>query len=352
MQKNNVRAEALEKMRTQHTAVEQVILRRRSVRRYKQEQVPEWMVHRILEAGRFAPSSGNCQPWKFVVVRDKKIIDELSADVMQIARSYNRMLDYRSNRSWWRRKLANLMIRRMPNMLHPTPFGVTKLFSDGVIGLYHDAPTAILIFKDVRGIASPDLDNGIAGQNMVLAAHSMGLGTCWVGFTKLAFEKKPKWNKLFGIDYPYAFANSIAIGWPQGEADGMVPRPLHPIDWFEDGTAKTFFADGVRRSLPASERKVIPDYGDKALFPPGEIAVDNDKCNGCGLCVKICPVGALETQQKSVIMKAPEEHECFLCGACYSICPTEAIQTVAGPGYSGRFTDLDRGALTLPQLAP
>ena len=342
--------DALEKMRTEYTETEKVILWRRSVRKYKKTQVPDWMVHRILEAGRFAPSSGNCQPWKFVVVRDREVLDALNEDVKEIAGMYNRLLDYRTNRSWWRRLFANVMVRRMPNMLHPTPFGATKFLSDGTISLYHNAPTAILIFKDVRGIASPDLDNGIAGQNIVLAAHSMGLGTCWVGFTKLAFEKKKQWKKYFGIDYPYEFANSIAIGWPAGNPDGMVPRPLHPVTWVEGGKTKTLFAEGARRAIPAGEQKRIPDFGDKSLFPPGKIGVDGEKCTGCGLCVQICPVGALEMVDKVVHMKPPEEHECFMCGACYSICPPKAIQTVAGAGFAGRFTDIDRGPLTLPML--
>ena len=72
--------------------------------------------------------------------------------------------------------------------------------------------------------------------------------------------------------------------------------------------------------------------------------------NGCGLCVQICPVGALEMVDKVVHMKPPEEHECFMCGACYSICPPKAIQTVAGAGFAGRFSDIDRGPLTLPML--
>lgn len=344
--------DALEKLRTEYTETEKVILQRRSIRRYKKEQVPDWMVHRILEAGRFAPSAGNCQPWKFVVVRDQKIIDELHEDVKEVAASYNRLIDYRTNRSWWRRLVANLLIRRMPNQLHPTPFGATKFLSDGDLSLYHGAPTVILIFKDVRGISSPELDNGIAGQNMVLAAHSMGLGSCWVGFTKLAFEKKKRWKKFFGIDHPYEFANSIGIGWPVGEPDGMVPRPLHPVDWVEDGKSRTFFADVEKRSIPAGERNSIPDFGDKTLFPPGMVTIDKEKCTGCGLCVYICPVVALEMVDKSARLLPPEKHECIACGACYSICSPKAIELVAGAGFSGRFTDIDRGPLTLPMLEP
>jgi len=61
------------------TEVERVIFRRRSNRVFKPDQIPKEVIERILEAGRFAPSAGNGQPWKFVVVRDRQLLDELSA---------------------------------------------------------------------------------------------------------------------------------------------------------------------------------------------------------------------------------------------------------------------------------
>ena len=125
--------------------------------------------------------------------------------------------------------------------MHPTPFGAVSFIADGKLGLYHGAPTVILIFKDVRGISNPDLDCGIAGQNMVLAAHSMGLGTCWVGFTKLAFKYGKKWKKKLGIKYPYEFISSMGIGYPMGEPDGMVERITRPVDWYEDGDNKVIY---------------------------------------------------------------------------------------------------------------
>lgn len=223
----------LEVLKTTHTDTEQVILKRRSTRAFKKKQVPEFMVRRILEAGRFAPSAGNCQPWKFIVVRDPELIQGLTETTVKTCKRFKRLMDYRWTTSLWRRLFANLNIRLMPNDLHPTPFGAISLIADGRLSLYHGAPTVVIILKDVRGVGSPDLDCGIAGQNMVLTAHSMGLGTCWVSFAKLAFKKK-EWRRKFGITYPYAFVSSLAVGWPVGHPDGMVPRPKHEIDWYEN----------------------------------------------------------------------------------------------------------------------
>jgi len=223
------------------TQTEQVILNRRSVRLYQKKQVPEYMVKRILEAGRFAPSAGNAQPWKFVVIRDEKIISDMTSSVVRLLKVFRAMLDYRRRGFFWLRPLAEIFIRLNRYELHPVPFGAVDLIARGKLGLWHGAPTVILIFKDVRGVGNPDLDCGIAGQNMALAAHSMGLGTCWVSFAKAAFRYSLKWKRKFGISYPYRFVSSLAVGWPVGKPDGMVPRETHAVDWYENGERITIY---------------------------------------------------------------------------------------------------------------
>ena len=66
--------------------VEEIIFNRRSVRYYQKEQVPEYLVRRVLEAGRFAPSAGNAQPWKFVVVQDSVMIEEMTREIVTACR--------------------------------------------------------------------------------------------------------------------------------------------------------------------------------------------------------------------------------------------------------------------------
>jgi len=198
-------------LRGRLTSTEEVILLRRSVREYRKEQIPEFMVRRILEAGRSAPSAGNRQPWKFIVIRDPKVLDNLTRDVVSVAQRLKNQQDYRA--------LAAL--------------------AEGRLSVFHGAPTVLLILKDVRGDSSPDLDCGIAGQNMVLAAHSMGLGTCWVSFTRLAFRHTDSWNRFFGIEPPYEFLSSIAVGWPGTESCEAVGRQANAIYWYEDGGRKT-----------------------------------------------------------------------------------------------------------------
>jgi nitroreductase len=229
----------VEYLKANFTSAESLILSRRSVRLYQKKQVPEFMIKRILESGRFAPSAGNAQPWKFIVVREPQLINEMTAAVTRLMKIFRAVMDYRRRGFFWLKPLVKLFIRLNHYELHPVPFGAIDLIARGKLGLWHGAPTVILIFKDVRGVGNPDLDCGISGQNMVIAAHSMGLGTCWVSFAKVAFKYSFKWKRKFGISYPYKFISSLAVGWPTGNPDGMVARETQYTDWYEDGGMKT-----------------------------------------------------------------------------------------------------------------
>lgn len=217
-------------------SVEETIYRRRSVRFYKDKQIPEYLVRRILETGRFAPSAGNAQTWKFIVIQDKTMLEEMTRDVASLFEKIVKVADYREPGHEKKRFLAKTIMRYLPNSFHPIPFGAMKLISEGKLGIWHGAPTVILILADTRSPGNPSIDVGVAGQNMVLTAHSFGLGTCWVSFcTPLNMNRK--WKKRLGIHYPYKLITSIAIGYPRGTPDGYVARETQAIDWFDEDSS-------------------------------------------------------------------------------------------------------------------
>ncbi|MGE5416544.1 MAG: nitroreductase family protein [Acidobacteriota bacterium] len=216
--------------------VEKVILERRSIRAFKKDPLPDSLLRRILEAGRFAPSAGNAQPWKFVVVKNPEILDAIERETRKIAKLLMWFLDY--DRNWFTRiflkPYTKFMIRVMPNSLHPVPFSLLKRIAEGEAPAYHGAPTLILMMMDKRGVSCPELDLGIAGQNMVLSAHSMGAGTCWIGMLQVLMYI-PKWRKFFGVKYPYELNVCIGVGWPKGQLDGLVPREVQLVEWYDGG---------------------------------------------------------------------------------------------------------------------
>jgi nitroreductase len=116
----------------------EAILKRRSVRRYKPDPIPEDDLRKILESGRQAPSAGNRQPWHFIVTRDPK----LKAKLAEACNGQRWMAD------------ADVIL---------TGVGIPSQSRGSTGRLWYP------------------VDVAIAMQNMILAATALGYGTCWIG---------------------------------------------------------------------------------------------------------------------------------------------------------------------------
>lgn len=210
------------------TEVEKVIYTRRSNRLFKDKPVPKKLLARILEAGRFAPSAGNCQPWKFVVVTDRSLLREIERKCMKIL-NFLRWLYL--GKSVWRKAAVTLLSYLMINKLDQRPVTAIEKARHLDDAFFWEAPAVIFFLKDVRGISNPDFDSGICAQNMVLAAHSLGLGTCYVGLPVTPLDHLPGLRKRLGIEYPWRPVTTIAVGYPEGKIDRPVGRGMVPVEW-------------------------------------------------------------------------------------------------------------------------
>lgn len=153
----------------------EAIQKRRSVRTYSPDPVPQDKLMRILEAGRLAPSAGSIQPWHFIVVIDKQRREELAKGG----------------------RFAKFLA---------------------------EAPVAIVGCGDKK--ASPNwnvVDTAIAMQNMMLAAVGEGLGTCWVGSFK---EEKVK--ELLKIPEQFSVIALMAVGYAREKLD-LTAKIVHLI---------------------------------------------------------------------------------------------------------------------------
>ncbi len=165
----------------------QVITSRRSTKSFVKDRYPEKdLIEKIIEAGKNSPTGMNKQSPIIIAVTDKKIRDELSSD--------------------------NALVR--------------GVLSDP----YYGAPVILCVLakKDVHTYI---YDGSIVMQNMMLAAHSLGLGSCWIHRAKQVFEM-PKWQefiKSLGIEGEYEGIGNLALGY---RADDYKPKEktLKP-DW-------------------------------------------------------------------------------------------------------------------------
>ena len=96
------------------------------------------------------------------------------------------------------------------------------------------------------------------------------------------------------------------------------------------------------------EKWRIPRYDDPNETQMGEIQFDDEKCSGCGMCVKACPadVIALKSGQAGV----DGTIDCMACGDCVAICKEDAIRLTRNYRYSGFYKTIGYGDLTPPRL--
>lgn len=160
----------------------ETLLNRRSIRKYKSEQIKDEELNAVLEAGKYAPSGGNQQSALFIVVQNKDVIKKISK--------------------------MNAAVMGKEN-----------------IDPYYGAPTVILVLAD-KSKATPVEDASIALCNMYNAAYSLGLGSCWIHRTREMFESEEgkKLLKEWGVEGDYIGVGSCILGYPDCELPKPAPR--------------------------------------------------------------------------------------------------------------------------------
>ena len=157
---------------------------RRSVRSFTEESVSKEQVQAVLEAGTWAPSGMNRQPWKFIIVEDKKAIKLVSDETKVLVR------------------------QNMPPL--------AKQYNTEQDVICYDTPMLILVCaeKDKQWENLNLLDCVLAAQNMFLKAYELGLGTCYMGFVNL-LNSKPEVLQKIGVPDNLQMIVPFIIGHPK-----------------------------------------------------------------------------------------------------------------------------------------
>jgi len=178
----------------------EAIKTRRSIRRFSEKPVEEEKLQAILEAVRMAPSWANRQCWRFIVVKDedaRKKISELS-----FVESFFSPLGYKVN---------------------PSKKGIAE--APVVIVACADPEQSGVIWSQYYYMT----DLGIASQNLMLAAHELGLGSVFVG----VFDEE-KLRELLGIPANIRIIGIFPVGYPKDEKTAGPPRkPLSELVFYE-----------------------------------------------------------------------------------------------------------------------
>lgn len=215
------------------TKVERVVMERRSVRSFKPDPVPEPLLRRVLEAGRFAPSGVNSQPWRFMVIIDQAMLDDFAVAI----RSEMKKIKTAYSNDQALPLLAQQLESSSspgPGIFDPRFVGSIGNVVEGRLPVFLGAPTLILILVDERAPSGVFANSGIAGQNMCLVANSLGLGTCWSGLSYF-INMIPELKNRINLQPPWKVGFGMLTGYPSFQQNGMVPRDKRLVTWFRPG---------------------------------------------------------------------------------------------------------------------
>ena len=161
----------------------EIIKTRRSCRQYKAEQITDEELKAVLEAGTYAPTSRGMQSPYIVAVQNDDV----------------------------RKKLAEMNAHVMEVTSNP----------------YYDAPTYVLVFTPADA-NNPIQDGSCVLENMMLAAHAIGLASCWIHREREMFstEEGKKLMESFGLPEGLVGIGALSLGYPAKEADTPKPRKV------------------------------------------------------------------------------------------------------------------------------
>lgn len=178
---------------------------RRSIRKYQDKQVPRDVLEQIIEAGLRAPSAMNRQPWHLTVVRGRAHTDRINAEL----------------------KAA---VGRMPENRYKSLVGKESYYAG------YKAPTLILVSADPAASLMGEADCACLLQNIFLAAHSLGVGSCWINQLGSVCGEPGFRALLDSLGVPSAnfVYGTAALGYAADDANPKEPpRRQGTVNWVE-----------------------------------------------------------------------------------------------------------------------
>ena len=186
---------------------------RRSCRNYLDRPVPKELLEDLVRIGTTAPSGTNSQLWSFTIIPDRRAVGALG----EAAVRFFRRLNSKAASPLWR-LLSKIFLRDALGAYYRDYYdtieeGLRQWEVEGRDRLFHGAPAAILVGSR-PGASCPVEDALMASQNILLAAHALGLGTCMIGIIVEAIGNDPSIPRLLGIPAGERTHAVIAIGFP------------------------------------------------------------------------------------------------------------------------------------------
>ncbi len=207
-----------------YDVLEGIIKNRRSIRKFKDEKVSKEVFEKIIECARWAPSSTNSQPWKFIGISDRTLINKianvLEEEMINIRQCCKKSGDIEVLTKLQAFMKYSLFFKDAPGIILCLNKPYKSRFSYDIISKVYDSDKLEVICNN-ESIKSVSF----AVQNILLSAHALGYGTCPMSAPIIFGEQKIK--EILNITDEFSVMLLIALGRPVEE---VKPTPRKEID--------------------------------------------------------------------------------------------------------------------------
>jgi len=180
----------------------EAIYSRRSVREFSARAVQGQALRRLIDAAIQAPSAVNSQPWSFTVVQDRELLARISTH---------------SKAHMLATPAREVSLHRLEAMLRDPGFDI-----------FYGAP-ALIVISSVAADRWATENCALAAENLMLAAHAEGLGSCWIGFAQ-GWLGTPDGRAAIGVPPNYVPVAPLIVGYPKAPPPA-VARKEPEVHW-------------------------------------------------------------------------------------------------------------------------
>ncbi len=195
------------------TELVRLMASRRSCRNYQKKGINRDILEDLVKIGITAPSGTNSQKWTFTVLDRREQVNALGNRVAMFFQKLNKMAENPILRLMSRLFGGNALGNYYHRYYQTVKRGLVEWEEEGRDLLFHGATAAILVGSE-PGASCPAEDALLATQNILLGAHSLGLGSCLIGFAVSAMERDPAIKDIIGIARKEKIYAAIALGYP------------------------------------------------------------------------------------------------------------------------------------------
>ncbi len=189
----------------------ETIVNRRSTRKFTETTPEKEALELVVKAGRYAPSGGNSQSCHFVVITNREVLDSLKAAVKH---EFSLMT---SDENTYK-SIANSI----------------RLSKKGTYDFIYNAPVLIIV-TNKKGYGNAMADSSCALMNMMLAADSIGLGSCWINQLHWLDDNEAVRDLLLKlkINEDETVCGALALGYPSVDKAAPLERTGNQVDYIE-----------------------------------------------------------------------------------------------------------------------